>query len=65
MKRIRLLRKYITEKKENLDKVTEELKQQVSAKTQCLLRYVKDKTSTIKIKCLEQTANNFTAFSDR
>jgi hypothetical protein len=25
----------------------------------------KDKTSTIKIKCLEQTARNFTTFSDR
>ena len=34
MKRIRLPRKYNTEKKENLDKVIEELKQQVSAKTQ-------------------------------
>jgi hypothetical protein len=25
----------------------------------------KDKNNTIKIKCLEQTARNFTAFSDR
>jgi hypothetical protein len=25
----------------------------------------KDKTSIIKIKCLEQTARKFTAFSDR
>jgi len=25
----------------------------------------KDKNSTIKIKCLEQTARNFAAFSDR
>jgi hypothetical protein len=34
MKRIRLLRKYNTEKKENLDKLIEELKQKVSTKTQ-------------------------------
>jgi hypothetical protein len=40
MKRIRLLSKYNTEK-ENLDKVIEEFKQQVSAKTQRLLRYRK------------------------
>jgi hypothetical protein len=33
MKRIRLLRKYNTEKKENLDQMIEDLKQQVSAKT--------------------------------
>jgi hypothetical protein len=34
MKRKRLLRKYNTLKKENLDEVTEELKQRVSEKTQ-------------------------------
>jgi hypothetical protein len=34
MKRKRLLRKYHTEKKENLDQETEELKQKVSAKMQ-------------------------------
>jgi di/tripeptidase len=34
MRRKRLLRKYKTETKENLDQVTEELKQKVSAKTQ-------------------------------
>ena len=41
MKRIRLLRKYNTEKKENLDKLIEELKQKVSTKTQWLLWYGK------------------------
>jgi len=34
VKRITLLRKYNTEENENLDKVIEELKQQVSANTQ-------------------------------
>ena len=36
VKRITLLRKYNTEENENLDKVIEELKQQVSANTQWL-----------------------------
>jgi len=39
VKRTRLLEKYNTEKKENLDQVIEELKQKVSAKTQRLSRY--------------------------
>ena len=34
MKRKRLLRKYHTEKEENLDQVTEELKQKLAAKMQ-------------------------------
>lgn len=38
MKRKRLLRKCKTEKKENLDQVTEEVKQKVSAKMQRLSR---------------------------
>jgi hypothetical protein len=41
MKRKRLLRKYKTETKENLDQVIEELKQKVSAKTRRLCRYKK------------------------
>jgi nucleoid-associated protein YejK len=65
MKRNRLLRKYKIEKEENLNQVTEELKQKVSSKTQRFFRYRKNKTITIKIKCLQQNARNFTAFSDR
>jgi hypothetical protein len=70
MKRNRLLRKYNTEKKENLDQVIEELKQRISAKLQWLFRYGKrppppQKKSTIKIKCSEHTARNFTTFSGR
>jgi hypothetical protein len=34
IKRARLLKKYNTEKEENLDQLIEELKQKVSAKTQ-------------------------------
>jgi hypothetical protein len=64
MKRERLLRKYKIEAKENLDQVIEELKQKVSAKTQRLSRYKKRQNSVTKIKCLEQTARNFTTFSD-
>jgi len=48
-----------------LYQVIEELKQKLLAKTQQFSRYRKDKTSTIKIKCVEQTARNFTTFLDR
>jgi tetrahydromethanopterin S-methyltransferase subunit B len=41
IKRTRLLKKYSTEKKENLDKLIEELKQKISAKTPRLSRYKK------------------------
>jgi len=41
IKRTRLLKKYNTEKKENLDRVIEEFKQKVSAKTERLSRYRK------------------------
>ena len=41
VKRTRLLKKYNTEKKGNLDQVTEELKQKVSAKTQLSTIYRK------------------------
>jgi len=41
VKRTRLLTKYNTEKKENLNQVIEELKQKVSAKTHRLSRYRK------------------------
>ena len=40
-KRTRLLKKYNTEKKGNLDQVTEEFKQKVSAKTQLSTIYRK------------------------
>jgi hypothetical protein len=38
---VRLLKKYNIEKEENLDQPIEELKQNVSAKTQRLFRYTK------------------------
>ena len=59
IKRTRLLKKYNIEKIEELDQLIEELKQKVSAKTQRLSRYKKDKTSITKISCLGQTARNF------
>jgi hypothetical protein len=43
MKRKGILRKYNIEKKMNLDQVTEELKQNLSAKTQRFLENVKEK----------------------
>ena len=64
MKRKRLLRKYHTEE-ENLDQVIEELNQKVSANMQQFSDAGKDYTLTINIKYLEQTARNFTAFSDK
>ena len=57
--RTRLLKKYDIEKTEELDQMIEELKQKVSAKTQRLSRYRKDKTNITKISCLGQTARNF------
>jgi F0F1-type ATP synthase assembly protein I len=57
-----LLGKYNVEKEENLDQVIEELKQKVLAKTQKFSSNKKDKTSTVNIKCVEQTARNFTTF---
>ena len=93
MKRKRLLRKYNTEKEENLGQVTEELNRlntelnpirhllallgahhivhvsRVNKKYQQrhkdFLDTGKDITSTIRIKCLEETARSFTTFSDR
>jgi hypothetical protein len=55
IKRPRLLKKYNTEAKESLDQLIYELKQKVSAKTHDYPTTRKDKTSTIKINCLEQT----------
>jgi len=68
-KRTRLLKKYNIEKKENLDKVIEELKQRVSAKTQRLSRYRKRQNQYYQNKlfrtdckkfynCLRQTYSN-------
>jgi len=53
------LRKYNTEKKENLNQLTEELKYKFLAKTQLLPRNMKKKPSDNKIRCLGQTARNF------
>jgi len=44
----------------NNNKVIEELKQKVLARRSDFLDTGKDKTLTIKIKCVEQTARNFT-----
>ena len=65
MKRKRLLRKYNIEKKENLDQVIEELKENYQPSRNNYLGTGNSKTSSIKIKCSEQTATNFTAFSGR
>jgi hypothetical protein len=64
VKRKRLLRKYKIETKEDLDQLIEELKQKVQQKHSDCLDTRKDKNSTTKIQCLEQTARNFTTFSD-
>jgi len=65
MKSNRLPKKYKIEKEENLNQVIEELKQKVSSKMQRFSRYRKNKTITIKIKCLQENARNFTIFSDK
>jgi len=54
MKR-KILRKYNTEKKENLDQVIEEQKVS-SANTQRFFRYRKRQNHTIKIKCVHSPA---------
>jgi type IV secretory pathway VirB10-like protein len=64
MQRKRLFRKYKIQMKKNLDKVIEELKQKNQQRRSNCLDTRKDKTSNIKLKCLEQTARNFTTFSD-
>jgi hypothetical protein len=64
MKRERLLRKYKIEANENLDQSIEELKQKYQQRHSDCLDIRKGKNSITKIKCLEQTARNFTTFSD-
>ena len=74
--RARLLKKYNVEKKQNLDKVIEELKQKVSAKTQRLSRYRKRQNQYYQNKlfktdckkfynCLRQTHSNVKNGSDK
>jgi hypothetical protein len=58
--RKRSLWKYKAEKKEKLAEVTEEIKQR---RIDCLAS-AGDKTSTIKIKCIEQCARNSSVFLD-
>jgi hypothetical protein len=58
IKRTRLLKQYNTEKEEDLNRLSVELKQKVSAKTQ-RLDTGKDKISINKISCLGQTVRNF------
>lgn len=53
------------EKKENLDQVTEDLKQMCQQRRNDSLDTGKEETSTIKIKYSEQTARNSAAFSGR
>jgi hypothetical protein len=59
IKRTRLFKKYNIEAKESLDRLIEELKQKVSPRRNDYPDTGKDKPSTIKIKCLEQTVRNF------
>jgi hypothetical protein len=46
------------EKKENLDRLTEKVKQKVQQRCNNCLDTETNKNNTIKIKCLEQTARN-------
>jgi len=59
VKRTRSLKKYNTEKKENLDNVTEELKQKVSAKTQRLSRYRKRQNQYCQNKLFRTDCKKF------
>jgi len=59
VKRTRLLEKYNTEKKQNLDKVIEELKQKVSAKTQRLSRYRKRQNQYYQNKLFSTDCKKF------
>jgi len=59
IKRIRLLKKYNTEKKDNLDKIIEELKQKVSAKTQRLSRYRKRQNQYYQNKLFRTDCKKF------
>jgi len=59
VKRTRLLKKYIIEKKENLDQVIEELKQKVSAKTQRLFRYRKRQNQLSQNKLFRTECKKF------
>ena len=57
-----MLKKYNTEKKENLDQVIEELKQKVSAKTQRLSRYRKRQNQHYQTKLFRTDCKKFYNF---
>jgi hypothetical protein len=59
IKRERLLRKYNIEKKENLDLVMEELKQEVSAKTQRVSTYRKRRNQYYQNKMFRTDCKKF------
>jgi len=59
IKRTRLLKKYNTETKESLDKLIEELKQKVSAKTQRLSIYKKRQTQYYQNKLFRTDCKKF------
>jgi hypothetical protein len=59
IKRIRLLKKYNIEQKENLDQLIEELKQKVPAKTQQLSRYRKRQTQYYRNKLFRTDCKKF------
>ena len=59
IKRTRLLKKYNIETKESLDQRIEELKQKYPPRHSDYPDTRKDKLSTTKISCLEQTVRNF------
>jgi prefoldin subunit 5 len=58
----RLLMKYSIQKKENLDHGIEELKQEVSAKTQRVSTYRKRRNQYYQNKMSQQTARTSAAF---
>jgi hypothetical protein len=64
IKRTRLLKKYNIEKKENLDQLIKELKS-FPPRRKDYLDIGKDKTSIIKISCLEQSVRHFMTVSGR
>jgi hypothetical protein len=59
IKRTRLLKKYNIEKTEELDQLTEKLKQKVSAKTQRLSRYRKRQNQYYHNKLFRTDCKNF------
>jgi len=59
VKRTRLLKKYNIEKKENVDRVIEELKRKVSTKTQRSSRYRKRQNQYYQYKLLRADCKKF------